>query len=190
MCLACRRLDPGPLCRRCRDGLRSGGRRRLEPGVVVSSAYLHDGPARLLVHRLKYEGVRRAAGILAEAMAPLLPPASSCIVPVPRVVVRSVAFGLDPGRELALAVGAATGVPVLDAFSPAVAGPRHAGRSRGERMPPRLRLRRPLPAGAVLVDDVVTTGMSLSAAAGVAGFRGAAVTATGAAGRPTGPIGA
>ena len=42
--------------------------RYLPGGLVVKAAFLHTGPARALVHRLKYEGIRPAAELLATAL--------------------------------------------------------------------------------------------------------------------------
>lgn len=182
MCLACRSFGHQPLCLRCRDSLRAGGTQRLAQGVVVRSAYVHGGPARLVVHRLKYEGILEAAAVLADAMVPLLPADGSALVPVPRVVLRAVMLGVDPAGALAEALGRRSGLPVVPALAPTLVGRRNAGRRPGDRRPPSFRLVAPLPPGAVLVDDVVTTGMSLSAAASAVGATALAVTATAAIG--------
>lgn len=182
MCLACRSFGNQPLCPHCRDGLRAAGTQRLEQGVVVRSAFVHEGPARLVVHRLKYEGILEAAAVLADAMVPLLPAGGSALVPVPRVVLRAVMLGVDPAGALAEALGRRCGLPVVPALAPALAGRRHAGHRREDRRPPSFRLVAPFPPRAVLVDDVVTTGMSLSAAASAVGTTALAVTATAAVG--------
>lgn len=187
MCLSCRSFGPS-LCSSCRDSLRPAGE-RLVGGVVTRSAFVHDGAARTLVHRLKYEGMGAVAELLAGAMAPLVPAEAAALVPVPRVLARTVSLGVDPGRALAAALARRTGLPLRPVLAPALVGPRHAGRGRGERRPPALRRAGPVPAGAVLVDDVVTTGTSLAAAAAAlgAGSVTAAVTATAAGtGRPVG----
>lgn len=165
MCLVCRTFGPGPVCRSCRDGLRPAGDRLVDGRVVVRSAFGHEGPARTLVHRLKYDGIPAAGAVLAAAMAPLLPADAAALVPVPRVVVRRVGLGVDPGRELAAALAVRTGLPLLPVLGASLAGPRHAGRRRRDRRPPVFRRLGEAPAGAVLVDDVVTTGLSLASAA-------------------------
>ena len=60
-CLACRRWGEGVLCGKCRVALVAAPDRYLAGGMVVRAAFLHTGPARALVHRLKYEGIRPAA---------------------------------------------------------------------------------------------------------------------------------
>lgn len=148
-------------------------------GLPVWSAYRHSGPARRLVHDLKYRSVVAVAEVLAAAMAPLLPPATVVLVPVPRVVVRRVMIGIDPGLELARALGRRGGVPVVSALRPPLWRPGQAGKGRGGRRPTAFARHRRVE-GAVLIDDVVTTGATLTAAAEVlAGGVVGAVTATG-----------
>ncbi len=176
ICLACRGLSGGRLCGRCGAALRPASDRWVEPGVLVRSAFLHDGPARQLVHRLKYDGVVAAARLLAGSMAPLVVGASA-LVPVPRTVVRRHRYGIDPGIELAHALKALTGIPVEASLIPEVAARARAGRVRTDRREPGFRLRGPVVPGAVLVDDVITTGGTLGHVAGLTGV-GRAVTAT------------
>jgi predicted amidophosphoribosyltransferase len=145
---------------------------------LVSAAFAHEGPARRLVHRLKYEGHQAAARVLAEAMAPLAEGASA-LVPVPRVTWRRVRFGVDPAYELARAISDLTATPVVQVLAAAPFAPRHAGRGRDERPPPVFARRVRAPAGCALIDDVVTTGATLMAAAETIGGQSIfAVTAT------------
>ena len=143
---------------------------------LVRSAYLHEGTARRLVHLLKYRGVVAAASLLAEGMAPLVP-AEAVLVPLPRVGARRLRYGVDPAFELAGAVAALTGAAVWEGMVAPVWCRRRAGRRH--RQVPRFRSRAaaaPLPA--LLVDDVVTSGATLMAAArAVPGVVGA-LTAT------------
>ncbi|MGF1666198.1 MAG: ComF family protein [Acidimicrobiia bacterium] len=156
--------------------MRPASDRWVEPGVLVRSAYLHDGPARHLVHRLKYDGVAAVAHVLAGSMAPLVSGASA-LVPVPRTVVRRHRFGIDPGAELAAALAALTGIRVVAALRPEIVARARAGRSRDERREPGFRVRAAAPPGAVLIDDVITTGSTLRHVAGLTGVV-RAVTAT------------
>jgi predicted amidophosphoribosyltransferase len=179
LCLACtRRTASKGLCPVCWAGFSRGGQRRLAGGVLVRSAYDHRGTARLLVHRLKYGGHAAAAALLAEAMVALLPTGTAVLVPVPRARLRRWRYGVDPALELARALGRRQGVPVAAALAPEWWHRRRAGPAGVHRGLPRFRLIRPVPGGAVLVDDVVTTGATLRAAAAALGRPVPAVTAT------------
>ena len=156
--------------------MRPASDRWVEQGVLVRSAFLHEGPARHLVHRLKYVGVEAAAHVLAAAAAPLVTGAS-VLVPVPRTVVRRHRFGIDPGAELAAALAALTGIPVVAALRPDVVARARAGRALDDRSEPGFRVRASIPSDAVLVDDVITTGGTLRHVARLTGVA-RAVTAT------------
>ncbi len=129
---------------------------------MVAAPLRHDGPARRLVHRLKYEGSGAATRLLAGAMMEALPGGTRALVPVPRAALRRWRYGVDPAFELGRELGTSSGLPVLEALSGPLWWPRHAG--TGRRTLPSFRRRRTLPAGVVLVDDVVTTGATLTAA--------------------------
>lgn len=151
------------LCGRCRSSLEPAGRRRIGSGLVVRSAWLHAGPARRMVHLLKYAGLASAARSLAEPMAALLDDGARVLVPIPRALGRLWRHGVDPARELAVALGRLTGLPVMAALHRPLHRPARAGSAPTPGAPPPFRLRRPV-SGAVLVDDVVTTGSTLAAA--------------------------
>jgi predicted amidophosphoribosyltransferase len=180
ICLACRSFSAEPVCQPCRSRLRPAPDRWIRApggGVVVRAAFAHEGTARLLVHRLKYEGVAVAAALLASAMAPHV--RGAALVPVPRTTWRRQRYGVDPAVELARVLAGLTGVPVLFLLRPALVGPTHAGRSRHRRRPPGFRLVGAAPPEAVLIDDVVTTGVTLASAAAALGLAGvSALTAT------------
>lgn len=166
VCLSCGRWGRGGLCRPCTESLRPGPVQQAG-ALVVASAFVHAGAARRLVHRLKYGGIVSAAGMLARAMAPLVPAGTAALVPVPRVLWRRVRYGVDPAWELAGAVSAELGVPVVPALRGAWFGPRHAGRSRSHRRAPMLTIDVPPPPESIVIDDVITTGTTLAAAAAV-----------------------
>lgn len=176
-CLACGAFGQSP-CAPCR--------RTLVPapetvcgGLVVRAAFVHEGAARSLVRRLKYDGVPEAARGLAGAMAEALPTDARVLAPVPRSLARRVRYGIDQSLVLANAVSERSGLPVTRVLAASPVHLPNAGRGREGRRPPRFRMRGPSRGGIVLVDDVVTTGTTLLAAAealggGVVG----AVTAT------------
>lgn len=168
-CISCAR-PLGPICGRCRRRLRSAPD-RVVGDVVVTAAWKHSGPARSLVHRLKYDGVIASAALAAAEIR--LPPGAAVLVPVPRVMARVVAHGLDPADAFASVLGQSTGLPVVRCLSAPVWSPRRAGRRR-RAAPPRFRLLGDRPGGAVVVDDVVTSGETIEAAAALVGARWAA----------------
>lgn len=147
-------------------------------GTTVRAALLHTAAARALVHRLKYQGLAAAAGPLAGVMAGLLDPLPPALVPVPRAPARRWRYGIDPGSELAAAVGVIAGVPVIPALRAGWWHRRRAGAADARRGVPRFHRTGTLPDGIVLVDDVVTTGATLGAAAAVLEVTCWALTAT------------
>jgi predicted amidophosphoribosyltransferase len=140
---------------------------------------VHRGAARALVHHLKYGGLSAAAEVLALPMERVIPPDAESLVPVPRVLLRMWRYGIDPSAALCGALSRRTGLPVARVLARPVwwagrAGP--AGSARGD---PVFRALRAVPPGAVLIDDVITTGSTLGAAAAVLPGVRRAVTATG-----------
>lgn len=153
----------GSLCRSCAGSLREAGEVRLESGLMVGSLFLHEGPVRAAVHALKYHGTDRVARVLAPRMAALLPGDASALVPVPRSVFRRLRFGVDAGRLLAREVARSAGLPVADVLRAPV---HHRSQLRLRRSDGlRFRLVDRPPSRAVLIDDVLTTGATLAAAA-------------------------
>ena len=178
-CSACRQVSREWLCRSCLRSLATVPE-RVRGGVHVRSAFGHDGAARLLVHRLKYEAVSGIAERLAEVLEPLLPSDTTALVPVPRVWLRRWRYGIDPATALVTILSARVGLPVVQALRPRIWVQRRAGPAGGRRGVQSFRVRNAAPVGSILVDDVVTTGTTLRVAAGVAGcWRAVTVTASG-----------
>ncbi len=180
VCVGCRRAGE-VLCSACAGCLLPAPVRMIESGLVVQPAYVHTGLARQIVHDLKYRALVGAAAALAPALVEALPAHTSVLVPVPRSIARRLQLGVDPALELALVAGRLAGLPVARLLRPPWWQSRHAGKGRAGRAPVRFSARRVGCAGTVVVDDVLTTGSTLAAAArslgsGVIG----AVTATGA----------
>lgn len=162
------------VCERCRRALAASAAILAPgpPGVEVAvAAAPFDGAARELVHALKFGRRLSVARVAARAMARAarefvcdLPEAA--IVPVPADPVRWRWRGFDPAEELAIALSAELDLPVARCLRRRP-GPRQVGRSRAARLrtPPVVEPRGDAPRHAVLVDDVWTTGATLSASA-------------------------
>jgi predicted amidophosphoribosyltransferase len=117
-----------------------------------------------------------AADVLAEALVGMLQGATA-LVPIPRTAVRRHRYGVDPGFELARSLARRADLPMIVALRAALWGRKHAGVSRDRRVEPTFHRVGRVPEGAILVDDVITTGVTIATAARVSGI-GRAVTAT------------
>jgi predicted amidophosphoribosyltransferase len=160
-----------PLCDRCLERLRST-RPVVEtgpPGVDLAvAASPFEGPARRVVHGLKFERRLGLARIAAESMLRALPSyvVFETVVAVPAGPWRRRWRGFDPAEEIAVAVASLAARPISDCLRRS-GGRRQVGRRRAERLsnPPRVWATSSPPREALLVDDVWTTGATLSACA-------------------------
>ncbi|MFN8161153.1 MAG: hypothetical protein U0R52_08970 [Solirubrobacterales bacterium] len=139
------------------------------PGLVAAwASAAHEGVARDLVVALKFRRLLSVARVIAERILHLAPAdlLEGELVPVPAAPLRGRMRGFDPAAEIALALRAASGLPVCECLRRR-GGRRQLGRDRRERLgdPPRIEAAGPPPARAVLVDDVWTTGATLASCA-------------------------
>lgn len=171
LCPACARALPtaAGCCYVC--GVRTSGGQRCTgcPGSLraVHAATLYEGPAKEVVHRLKFEGAIAAAKDMAEAMAAVVPEGDWLLVPVPTASSRRRQRGYDQAVLIARELAHKTGLPVLRAL-------RRHGQSRQVNASRKQRRNQLIGAYSLnrrwrakykhilLVDDVYTTGATLN----------------------------
>jgi predicted amidophosphoribosyltransferase len=173
LCAACGRScrPDASLCTRCSrrlaeaDPLEGGGAPGLDRAWASAA---HEGVARELVAALKFRRLLPVADLIADRVHWLAPATvlSGAIVPVPTAPLRSLRRGFDPAAEIATALARRTGLELQPCLK-RCGGGRQVGKRRSERIghPPLIQLKGEAPRSALLIDDVLTTGATLTACA-------------------------
>ena len=171
-CYKCRRLTA--------DARTCGSCRSTSDLKQVRIATIYDGLAKQVVWRLKFDGAQAAAGAMANLMEPLIiREPDAWLVPVPTAHRRARGRGYDQAKLLAKALSRRSQLRYIDCLRRN--GQAHqVGSSRRQRLQQMegafsVKSHAP-PAGKkiLLIDDVVTTGATLEAAAAVLKRAGAA----------------
>jgi predicted amidophosphoribosyltransferase len=173
LCAACGRVcrPEAVICTRCGRCLATAAplAGAGPPGLDrVWSSASHEGVARELITALKLRRLLPVAGLIAERIHRLAPGdlLSGTIVPVPPAPLRLYSRGFDPAGEIAAELSERVAIPL----SPCLVrrgGRRQVGKRRAQRVgqPPRIQARADVPRSVLLVDDVLTTGATLTACA-------------------------
>ena len=180
VCLETLHFTPNDACRMCggvNDGVLNCCSECLEAGKrpwnAAFSVFFYDATVRDLVLKFKYGGRPELAGLFAGFAAEKLRKSAvdfDCIVPVPVNFLRRLRRGYNQCELLGAELARLTGKPCLTALTRPHGG-HQARRGRAERlsaMKNAFRLRGGMlkPGAAVLlIDDVFTTGATLTAAA-------------------------
>jgi predicted amidophosphoribosyltransferase len=128
--------------------------------------FAYAGPGRELVARLKYRNARTSVRWLAAAMAGVVDPTGLAAVTwVPTTTRRRRDRGFDQAELLARAVARRLGLPCRGLLRRQAGSPQTGRPLAARRAGPTLTAARPVPATILLVDDVVTSGATLTAAA-------------------------
>ena len=171
LCPGCGRPGrPGsPVCASCVEQLHPARPAPAPPGVDAWwAAFAYEGVAREVVARVKYRGARAAVPWLADAMI------DACVAGLPAVDIvtwaptsreRRHRRGFDPAELLARAVARRVRVRCAGLLERGPGPPQTGLHAADRRRGPSYSVRRAVAPSILLVDDIATTGATLSAAA-------------------------
>jgi predicted amidophosphoribosyltransferase len=175
LCPACRAVLPwlrGERCPRCALPSPCGSRCAMAGSAIARTwaPLAFEGPARDVVHALKFRGALGLADLMAAQIVATAPSdllrTGACLVPVPTPAGRRRRRGFDHAARLADAIAARTGLAVAPCLRRRGPAPRQARAGRAARLEGGrvlLEIAGTVPERAILVDDVHTTGATLRA---------------------------
>jgi len=176
----------GPVCALCWASFQPAERFGTPPGLSRFQALsAFASPLRDLIHSFKYRGKGYLGAALAAYMVRASAPwvhESALIVPVPAPPVRRILRGYHPASVLAAGLGQSLGVPVASRAlrrrhgypSQTSLGRRERGENAAASFVAGWGISRTRGRRVLIVDDVCTTGATLSACARILLFAGAA----------------
>lgn len=171
VCLCCDYVSEGEmLCPACLKALQAMRLEASEQGDGdVRSIYRYEGIVRQLVHQLKLDCQKDAAEVLAADMADLLSsmalPADTVLTWVTMPDMRRKKRGIDHGRTLCEAVSRRTGFPARQLLVRVGNVHTQRGLNREKRLKNvarNIRCEEKISVPVVLIDDVLTTGATVS----------------------------
>lgn len=169
-CPLCASPGPAP-CDACLAELPPAHHPPRVPGLdSLRVLFAYEGPTRRLVAALKYRNARRVVPRLAAELAGVVAHRPDVVTWVPAAPANRRRRGYDQGEVLGRRLARRLGVPAVRLL--ARRGGAQTSSTREERLTgPILAVRAAVHGSVLVVDDVVTSGASLTAAA--AGLRGA-----------------